>query len=146
MSKWLSDFGRGCNLSQRCLTLLMSYRRGHWVVPVVLGIAQKSSFLCHQYQVFFNKLLLILVLMVSKNDFNSHHRSAWLYPLFHPLSFYRFVVDFLYWFDCWTKHGSKYFLVSLNWSFLKLLDNLSREDSIIWHESIKVTLLILTKV
>ena len=43
-SGW-TPFGHGCNLSQRCLLLLMSYRRPLWVVAVVHGIVQRSPYI-----------------------------------------------------------------------------------------------------
>ena len=63
-------FVHGCNLSRRCLILLMNYSRCFWVVRVALEFVQRSPS-CHQRQIFLDLLMLIwrecwrLVRMVS---------------------------------------------------------------------------------
>ena len=100
-SGW-TPFGRGCNLSQRCLLLLMSYGRHLWVVTVVPGIVQKNPYI-HMGKLLFvssmpNLLQFVVVdlawvLVVGNGDFNSLHGRAWLHPLLHPLLCYWFVFD-----------------------------------------------------
>ena len=79
-SDW-NSFGRGCNLSRRCLFLLINYRRSLWVVTVVLEIVQRSSYI-HMGKFLFvsstPSLLQIVainltrVLAVGKGHLNLH--------------------------------------------------------------------------
>ena len=103
LSGW-TTFRRGCNLSLRCLVLLINYRRSLWVETLVLEIVQRSLYihmgnacLCHQHQVFFNLLFVVVdppwVLEVGKDSFGIPHGGAWLRSLLHPLRRYWLVVD-----------------------------------------------------
>ena len=90
-SAW-TPFVCGCNLSQRCLLQLMSYRRRLWVVTVVLRIIQRSLYIHTSKLLFASSMPSLLqyvivdlawVLAVGKRGFDSLHWRAWFHPLLH---------------------------------------------------------------
>ena len=90
-SVW-TRFGHGCNLSRRCLPVLMNYRRR-------IEIVQRSPYI-H----FVSSMPILLrfvvddlewVLVVDKGGFESLHETAWLRLFLHPLSRCWFAVDLI---------------------------------------------------